>query len=609
MTAARRTSPAAMALLRATVAAVATLIGFAAPVHAADPGKVLRVAFLSAETGFDPQASSDLYSNYVNRAIFDAPYTYDYLARPYRIVPNTAAALPEISADGLAWTIRIKPGIHFADDPAFKGVRRELTAADYVYSLKRIIDPKMRSPNLQQFDGKFVGADALVARAKETGRFDYDAPLEGLRVIDRYTIGIRLTAPSYDLLSDLTTVSAAAVAREVIEAYGDGSGWAMANPVGTGPYRIKEWRRAQKIVLEANPGFRDVAYPRSADPADRAIVARLAGKKLPLIGRVEISIIEESNPRLLAFEKSELDYATVPPDLTWNVLDPPARLKPRYVAAGVQLARGIQPTVAYTYFNMEDPVVGGYTRDKVALRRAVSMAYNTEDEIRVVRQGQAVPATQPVPPGVTGHDPTFNGHVQFDPAGARALLDKFGYVDRDRDGWRDLPDGTPLVLRIASTIGTLERQLDELWQRSLAAVGIRVEFVKQKFPDTLKAARAGQLQMWGLANTNTTTEGYGFLGLLYGGHAGLSNLSRFNLPEFNQRYEASRRLPDGPARAKLFREMSELVTAYAPWMLDVYRYENVVVYPWVVGFKYSGIYQHPWPYLDIDNAKKRVPVQ
>lgn len=597
MTAAGRRAAVALALLLA-----------AASAHAADPAKVLRVAFLSAETGFDPQAGSDLYSNHVNRAIFDPPYTYDYLARPYRIVPNTAAALPEISADGLGWTIRIKPGIYFADDAAFKGVRRELTAADYVYSIKRVIDPKTRSPNLQQFDGKFVGADALVARAKESGRFDYDAPLEGLQAQDRYTIAIRLTAPSYDLLADLTTVAAGAVAREVIEAYGDGSGWAMANPVGTGPYRIKEWRRAQKIVLEANPGFRDVDYPQSSDPADRRIVARLGGKKLPLIGRIEISIIEEGNPRLLAFEKGALDYMTVPVDLTWNVLDPPAKLKPRYVAAGVQLARDILPTVAYTYFNMDDPVVGGYTRDKVALRRAVSMAYNTEEEIRVVRQGQAVPATQPVPPGVTGHDPAFNGHVKFDPAGARALLDKFGYVDRDHDGWRDLPDGRPLVLHIASTIGTIERQIDELWQRSLANVGIRVEFAKQKFPDTLKAARAGQLQMWGLANTNTTTEGYGFLGLLYGGHAGLSNLSRFNLPEFNRRYDASRRLPDGPARSRLFREMSELVTAYAPWMLDVYRYENVVLYPWVVGFKYSGIYQHPWPYLDLDSGAKRAPV-
>src|SRR6185369_16660440 len=216
-------------------AAVAILVTtFVAPAHAADPNKVLRVAFLSAETGFDPQAAGDLYSTHILRAIFEAPYRYDHLARPHRIVANTAAALPDISADGLTWTIKLKPGIHFAADPAFKGKKRELTAADYAYSWKRVIDPRVRSPNLQQFDGKFEGADALVRKAKETGKFDYDAALPGLQVVDRYTLRIKLTAPSYDLLADLTTATSGAVAREVIDAYGDGSGRAMANPVGTG---------------------------------------------------------------------------------------------------------------------------------------------------------------------------------------------------------------------------------------------------------------------------------------------------------------------------------------------------------------------------------------
>ena len=303
------------------VAAIALASGAKLACAQADPNKVLRVTFPVAETGFDPQASNDLYSNHINRAMFEAPYRYDHLARPYKIVPNTAAALPEISADGLNWTIRIRPGIHFAYDPAFKGQKRELTAADYVYSWKRVLDPKTRSPNLQQLDGKFVGADAMVAKAKQTGKFDYDAPLEGLSAPDRYTIRIKLTGPSYDLLSNLTDVPSMAVAREVIEAYGDGSGWAMANPVGTGPYRIKDWRRGQKIVLEANPGYREVLYPESQDPADRAVMARLKGRKIPLIGRVEINIIEEGNPRLLAFEKGQFDYVTVPADLVPNVLD------------------------------------------------------------------------------------------------------------------------------------------------------------------------------------------------------------------------------------------------------------------------------------------------
>ena len=156
-------------------------------------------------------------------AIFDPLYRYDYLARPYRIVPNTAAALPEISPDGLTWTIRIKPGIYFADDPAFKGKKRELIAADYVYSWKRIARSEGPLANLQVFDQLFVGADAVVAKAKETGKFDYDAPIEGLQAIDRYTLRVKLTHPAYSLLSDLTTTPTAAVAREVIDAYGDAS--------------------------------------------------------------------------------------------------------------------------------------------------------------------------------------------------------------------------------------------------------------------------------------------------------------------------------------------------------------------------------------------------
>ena len=595
-----------MRLLRsACVAACAALvIAAVGAALAADPKKTLSSVFPIAETGFDPQAGGDAYSNYVNRVIFDPLYSYDYLARPYKIVPNTAAALPDISADGKTWTIKLKHGIYFADDPVFKRTKRELTAADYVYSWKRVLDPKMRSISQLVFDERVVGAEAAVSATKETGKFDYDAPIEGMQAIDRYTIRLKLNHPSFDLLSDLTTAATAAVAREVIAAYGDASGWAMANPVGTGPYLLKDWRRGQKIVLEANPGYREVFFPESRDPADRALVASMRGKKLPQIGRIEISIIEESNPRLLAFENRELDFVAVPVDLVRNVLDPTDKLKPRFTQQGVQMWRAVQPAISYTYFNMEDPVVGGYGNDKIALRRAIGMAYNTDDEIRVVRQGQGEPATQPIPPNITGYDPKFSGHVRFDPAGAKALLDKFGYVDRDGDGWRDLPDGKPLTLTIASPPSAIDRQLDELWKKSMDGVGLRLEFVKQKWPDLLKMGRAGQLQMWSLGNISNTTEGFGFLDLLYGPHSGVTNLARFRLPEYDKLYDRARELPDSPERTRLFQRMSQLVTAYAPWKLDAFRYETVLVYPWVLGYKHNVFDQYPWQYLDLDVARR-----
>jgi ABC-type transport system substrate-binding protein len=515
-------------------------------------------------------------------------------------------ALPEVSADGKTWTIRIRPGIYFADDPLFKGQKRELTAQDYVYSWKRILDPRMRSNALNVLEGRLQDPGGVLAKARETGRLDMDAPIEGLQAIDRYTIRIRLNFPDSELLSNLTTSSFGAVAREVVEAHGDASGWAMAHPVGTGPYRLKEWRRGQKIVLEANPGFRDVRYPQSNDPADKAIVARLKDKRLPLIGRIEVSIIEESNPRLLAFRNQEIDYVGVPADLVWNVLDPPATLKPEIARDGVVLGRGVQPAITYTYFNMEDPVVGGYTPERIALRRAVGLAYNVPEEIKVIRQGQAFPANQVVPPTVNGHNPKLPTKGTYDPAAARALLDRFGYKDRDGDGYRELPDGKPFTLTLASAPSAIERQFDELWVRSMKSVGLRIEFRKEKWPDLLKAGRLAQLQMFTLGNINTTPEGFGFLGLLYGGHAGFSNLARFKLPEYDRLYEKARGMPPGPERDAVMQQMGELVNAYAPWNLSVFRYENVLVHPWVVGYKYNGYSQHPWQYYDIDLERRRA---
>ncbi len=592
-------------IARAVVVFAAALLATISPAAlGADMQKVLHVAFVAPENGFDPQATTDLYSNYVNRQMFDPLYRYDYLARPYKVIPNTAAALPEISADGMTWTIRIKKGIYFSDDPVFGGRKRELTADDYVYSFKRLIDPRLRSNNAQILDDRLVGAKAMIEAAKKSGAPDYDAVLEGAQAIDRYTLRLKLNFPAYDLLADLTGSSTAAVAREVVKAYGDGSGWVMEHPVGTGPYRLAEWRRGQKIVLEASPSFRDEYYPASSQPDDRAREAKMRGKKLPVIGRVEIAIIEESNPRLLAFDSGELDYIFVPTDLVQKVLDGD-KLKPELAARGIVLGRGVQPSVVYTYFNMEDPVVGGYGNDKIALRRAISMAYNNEDEIKVIRLGQAMRATQPIPPNVIGHDPDFKGGAQYDVAGAKALLDKFGYVDKDGDGWRDMPDGKPLKLTLASDPSAIYRQFDELWKKSMDAVGIRIDFTKQKFPDTLKQGLAGQLQMWGLANANTNDNGSTFLDLLYGPHKGMSNIGRFDLPEFNALYDRAKKLPNGPERVKLYREMSKLVVAYAPWVLHTYRIENIVIHPWVEGYKYNTFDPHPWIYLDLDLAQRR----
>ena len=160
-----------------------------------------------------------------------------------------------------------------------------------------------------------MGLDAAVARAKATGRFDYDADIAGLRAIDRYTMQIELVEPDYTFLTSLDYPALRAVAREVIQKYSDSSGRVMDHPVGTGPYRLKDWQRGRKVLLEANPGFREEHFPSApatADVATKAMAAAMKDKRIPQIGVVDVEVVEESNPRLLMFSKGELDLIDIP---------------------------------------------------------------------------------------------------------------------------------------------------------------------------------------------------------------------------------------------------------------------------------------------------------
>ncbi len=347
-------------------------------------------------------------------------------------------------------------------------------------------------------------------------------------------------------------------------------------------------------------------FPESGGPGDRELIAAMKGKRLPQIGRVEIAIIEESNPQLLAFDSRELDYANVPPDLVPKVLDAASKLRPAYAQQGVRLARVLQPSLAYCYFNMDDAIVGGYTPDRIALRRAIVMGLDTPDLINVWYQGQAVRATQPIPPVVAGHSPDFDVSVKHDPATAKALLDRFGYKDRDGDGWRDLPDGKPLVLQMGSSTSGRDRERDELWKKSMTAIGLRIEFIKQKWPDLLKMGRAAKLPMWPVGWITTYGEGDAFMQLLYSGNIGQSNYARFVNADYDELYRQSKRIPDGPERNAIYRKMATIIAAYTPWDLGVWRYENTLLRPWVQGYAKHVYNEHPWQYLDLDLARRNA---
>lgn len=575
--------------------------------YGAVSGKTLRITFQAAESGFDPVRISDYYSGTVIEAIFDPLLTYDYLARPARLVPNVAESLPAISDDGKTYTLRIKPGIYFADDPAFKGKRRELTAADYAYSIKRFLDPRNRSPYAFLFEGKIAGLDELVDRAKKTDRFDYDAAVSGLETPDRYTLRIRLKDTDFNFSHLLAFSLAGAVAREAIEAYGDQTN---AHPVGTGPYLLKSYTRSSKIVLEANPGYRGKTwdYTPGDDPLARDIAARMKGKTLPQIQRVEISIMEETQSRWLAFLGGETDMEYQLWEVAPTFLADDGSLRPQYAKRGIRLQRSIDPEITYTYFNMRDRIgdepnpVGGLGTEKIALRRAIAMAYNVDDQIRIIRKRQAVRAQFPVPPGVAGHDPHYRTIIPHSPQLANALLDKFGYR-KGPDGFRALPDGKPLVIRYSSTPTERDRQFDELMKRSLDSIGIRLQVHKDRFPELMKLENQCRLMMRGAAWIADYPDGDNFMQLLYGPNAAQSNNACYQSPEFDRRYERARLLPDGPERDALYREMTRLMEVHTVWIMGDSRYRNVLLQPHVVGFMKHPVFHAEWLYMDIEPAK------
>jgi peptide/nickel transport system substrate-binding protein len=589
---------------------LALALGLVPLAHAADANKVFRYAFEVAETSLDPQKVSDLYSNILNSAIFDAPLTYDYLARPLKLKPNTLVSLPEISADGMTYTLRVKPGLFFDDHPAFKGRKRELVAEDYVYSIKRLMDPKLAAPLLSEVEGYIVGSDEALARARKANQFDYDAPIEGLKAIDRYTWRIKLTQPYYVFIYNLADCRVScAVAREVVEQYGSDVG---NHPVGTGPYRVQYWKRSSKLVFEPNPNYREEyfdANPAADDKEGQALLARMKGRRLPMVGHIEVYIIETAQPRWLSFLNGEMDLIFRVPEEYANVGMPNNKLAPNLAKRGIQMAQVPALDLTYNYFNMEDPTVGGYTPEKVALRRAISLAYKTQDEIAVIRKNQAIPANTPYSPGVAGYDPNFRTSAgEYNVPKAKALLDMFGYVDRDGDGFREMPDGSPLELKFNSTPIERDKQIDELWKRSMDDIGIRFSVRKAQWPDLLKESNAGKLMFWQLGGSASSPDADTWLTSLYGPNAGFKgNRARFKLPEYDRLYEKARIMPDSPERTKLYQAMAKLVVAYAPWKINTHRILTDMWYPWVVGYVRPPVQSNNWwKYIDIDLDRVRT---
>lgn len=534
---------------------------FYRPAGVGEEGVMVRRAALGAKIrGLDPHDIGDTTSAAVGGQIFETLYTYAYLERPYRLLPQLAEDFPEISEDGLTYTIPIRRGVYFADDPAFPGGEgRELTADDFILAWKRMADLNNRSTNYSSiFAGYVEGLDEFRAYTAEVDRVDYDLPVAGLRAPDPHTLEIRLVRPHNFLLYWLAHLPTAPVAREALEKYGEDL---VNHPVGTGPFRLVGNYRSNRFSMVRNENFRRELYPdRAAEELAERGLLEDAGREIPFIDRIEWTVIEEAQPLWLAFLAGKIDSSGIPKDNFDQVITTDRELSPAMKARGIRLIKAEDPSIFYYGFNMEDPVVG----ENRPLRQAMSLAFDRETYIETFLNGRGMVPTGPIPPMIPGfREEKGNPYTRYDLDRARGLLEEA----------EEIAGGPIPVLRLAMPgTDTTARQMGEYFRIQMSRLGLEIEVDYMTWPKFQDAAKTRSHQIFSLGWLADYPDAQNFLLLFYGPHRSPGpNSSNYSNPEFDALYEEAIALADPEERIPLYHRMEDILIEDCPWIFTTYR--------------------------------------
>jgi ABC-type transport system substrate-binding protein len=529
--------------------------------------------------GFDPVDSGDVESaNQVSR-VYEGLLEYDYLARPYRVIPRLAETLPAVSPDGLTYTFKVRQGIRFQDDPCFPDGRgREVTAEDFVYSFRRVLDPKLESQGDWIFVNHVLGAKDWAAKGDRT------APLPGFQARDRYTLEIRLAKPYPQLQWVLTMAYAFVVPREAVERYGESF---RNHPVGTGPFRLKSWRRNYRIEFERNPTFNGQTFPVADDPE----FAADAGQPLPLVDRVVDYDIKEYYTVWQMFLGGQLYGSGINKDYFERVITPELGLTDALKKRNIRLYKTPELVTYYIGFNMRDPVVGANKK----LRQAFAMALDVEKFITVITNGRYTPANTPIPPGIPGHtDRPYPYPFNLDRA--KQLLAEAGYP-----GGRDAK-GAPLRLTmIMPGAGSTDaRQMADFWIEQLRALGVELAVQQLTFAEYLRREHDGETQVFWAGWVIDYPDAENFLKLFYGPNKcpGV-NATNYQNPEFDRLYEQIVTMPESPERTALYERMAQITLDDCAWALIGYPLAYGLYQPWFQNYKPHAFPYANWKYYKV----------
>ena len=519
--------------------------------------RIYRHAMDGAPGSLDPAQAASTYANFIVINLYDTLYRYKYLARPYQLQPNLAAAMPEVSQDGLTVTIPIRKGVYFIDDPAFEGaVGREVNAHDFVYSIKRHFDPGTRAQGAWIWQNRIEGLD----RWKTQGS-DYDSEISGLRALDDHTIQITLTRPFPQFVHTLTQGYAAIVPREAVEKYGQEL---SSHPVGSGPFKLVS-RDGVRAVLVKNPGFRQEPFDlvtEGYDPATQADsgLQNLQGKIPPFIDQLEFEFVTEGAARWNAFSAGELHFIKAPVSQFDSILSGrnPLTLNPQF-ADSYEFEASPESGFIYTNFNMADERIGYHpdpeqNRRNHALRCAMVKAFDWKknNEIFFYNIGRVFPGI--IPPSVPEYDAMGDSsYIQHDLQGARELL--------EANGWTQ--DALP-VLEYGFPNGVTERQVFEQVRNFMMTAGYPAEKIRPlvfaTYGDYQRAYSQGKVTLINSSWTMDYPDAENLMQLYYGPNAAPgSNSASYNNPDYNRLYETAAIMTESPQRTALYREMNQIL--------------------------------------------------
>lgn len=562
-----------------------------------DKVKTANFALGDDVKSLDPALCYDTVSNTVMPLAIEGLYEYHYLKRPLELQPSLAEAMPTVSADKKTYTIKVKKGVLFQDDPAFPGGKgRELKAQDFIFGWKRIALPHLQSPGTWVFDDRVVGWNEF--RKKLEGISDLKAreallldEVEGMKALDDYTIQIKLLKPFPQLLYTLAMGFGAPIAKEVTDKYGhDGLNHRM---VGTGPYRLVDYVNGSKVTLVKNPTYRGQLYPSEGDQEAKDIgLLADAGKTIPFIEKVNFEIIKQDQPAWLQFMKGNIDASGIPKD-NFDAAISNGELKPELVAKGIKLQKSEEAVIWYLNFNMKDKVVGGKNAD---LRKAISMAINRDEFIQKFSNGRAVKATSIVPRVIAGNTGRKELVNDFNVAQAKALLKKAGYPDG-----KGLP---PLKFDLRGS-STSAKQQAEYIQKSLAEIGVNMEVIVNTFPNYLEKEKQGNLQFFFGGWNADFPDAENFLFLLYSKNISPGpNASNYVNPAFDRLYEKMASMTPSKERDALIKQAEDIAFNDGVWSMMFYPVSYAMNHSWLKNFRPESQIFGELKYYDIDQEKK-----